>query len=263
MSAQPLAGRRILLTRAVAQLPALAEMVRRRGAVPVAFPCLAVESMPDAIMHAISGLERFSDVLFTSCNGVSSVVDALQSHGMDAARLFAPMRVAAVGKQTAACLIQHGIRADILPETASQDGLVDAYLGSGLPERLLFFRAEEGREALAEALTERGIEVETVPAYRTICPDDDASDVIAMLRDGAVDAVLLGSARAALHYLQRVGDAKLAARPVSVAISQKMAAAAMCGGLHVQLVAKSASFEAMLDILSDHFATERSSYTHE
>jgi len=177
--------------------------------------------------------------------------------------LFAPMRVAAVGNQTADCLNQHGIRTDIVPETASQDGLVDAYLQSGLPERLLFFRAEEGREALAEALTERGIEVETVPAYRTICPHDDASDVIAMLRKGEVDAVLLGSARACLHYLQRVGDATLAARPVSVAISQKMAAAAMCGGLRVQLVAKSASFEAMLDILSDYFATDAITYNHE
>jgi len=254
MSEQPLAGRRILITRTAAQLPALAEMVCRRGAVPVAFPCLAVESMPDAIMQVIAELGRFSDVVFTSCNGVNSVVETLNGHGLDAPKLFASMRVAAVGQRTADCLQQCGIRADIVPEMTSQDGLVDAYRKAGLPRSLLFFRAEEGREALAEALAGQGIEVETVPAYRTVCPGDDASDVQAMLRDGCIDAVLLGSAKAALHYIQRVGDMALAARPVVVAISENMAAATVYEGLGVQLVAKSASFEAMLDILGDHFA---------
>jgi len=255
MSSQPLAGRHILITRAAAQLPALADLVRSRGAIPVPFPCLAVATMPDDIMRAVTQLERFSDVVFTSCNGVTSVVDTLNSVGLDAPALFALMRVAAVGKRTADCLRECGIGVDIVPASASEDGLIDAYRQAGPPRSLLFFRAEEGRDALAEALAEQSIEVQTVPAYRTVCPDEDAPEVLAMLRGGLVDAVLLGSAKAALHYLQRVGDADLAAGPVIVGISENMAAATAREGLKVQLVAKSASFEAMLDILSNHFAT--------
>jgi len=255
MLISPLAGRRILITRAIAQLPALAAMVHGRGAIPVLFPCLTVTVMPDAIMQAISDMEHFSDVVFTSCNGVHSVLAVLNKHGLDAPDLLASVRVAAVGQHTADCLKQCGIRPDIVPETSSQDGLIDAYRKTGLPHRLLFFRAEEGREALAEALTGCNIKVVTIPAYRTVCPDDDASEVRTMLREGRIDGVLLGSAKAAFHYLRRIGDTELAARPVIVTISENMAAATACAGLNVQLVAKSASFEAMLDILSDYFAT--------
>jgi len=256
MSSQPLAGRHILITRAAAQLPALADLVRSRGAIPVSFPCLAVAAMPDDIMRAVSQLERFSDVVFTSCNGVTSVVETLNRFGLDVPVLFASMRVAAVGKRTAECLRECGIMADIVPDMASQDGLIAAYRQAGSPRSLLFFRAEEGRDALADALAQQGVSVQMVPAYRTVCPDEDAPEVLAMLRDGLVDAVLLGSAKAALHYLQRIGDRGLAARPVIVGISENMAAATAREGLDVQLVAKSASFEAMLDILSDHFATD-------
>jgi len=135
MSSQPLAGRHILITRAAAQLPALADLVRSRGAIPVPFPCLAVATMPDDIMRAVTQLERFSDVVFTSCNGVTSVVDTLNSVGLDAPALFALMRVAAVGKRTADCLRECGIGVDIVPASASQDGLIDAYRQAGPPRR--------------------------------------------------------------------------------------------------------------------------------
>ena len=122
-----------------------------------------------------------------------------------------------------------------------------------MPDSLLFFRAEEGRETLAEALSEQGVKVMTVPAYRTICPADDAEDVLTMLQDGHIDAVLLGSTKTALFYLQRTGSLALANRPVIAVISEKMATAARKLGLNVQVVAKDASFEAMLDALARHF----------
>ncbi|MDX8404744.1 MAG: uroporphyrinogen-III synthase [Mariprofundus sp.] len=252
MAASPLAGKHILITRASEQLPALAAMVRKRGAIPVAFPCLAVEPLTNEIMQAVLALEHFSDLLFTSCNGVNSVVEALRSHGMDACSVFASMRVAAVGRYTADCLQQYNIHPAIVPDTASQHGLIDAYKQSGLPRRLLFFRAEEGSDVLAEALAALSVDVVTLPAYRTVCPAEDAPEVVAMLHDGQIDAVLLGSARAATHYLQRLGD--VAAAQLIVGISEKMAATVGQQGLRVQLVAKSASFEAMLDTVTEYFA---------
>jgi len=106
---------------------------------------------------------------------------------------------------------------------------------------------------LAKALVQRGVTVEVVSAYRTICPEGDAGDVISMLQTGDIDAVLLGSAKTAMHYLQRVGSLEVSNRPVIVAISEKMAVAVRDMGLHVQVVAKEASFEAMLDALAEYF----------
>jgi len=65
--------------------------------------------------------------------------------------------------------------------------------------------------------------------------------------------VLLGSAKTAAHYLQRIGSTSLANRPVVVAMSEKMASSALGCGLRVQVVAKKASFEAMLDALAEYF----------
>lgn len=253
MSSSPLAGKRILLSRAAAQLPELAVRVSARGGIPLLFPCLAVEVMCDEIMQALLHVGPCSDVVFTSCNGVDAVVDALARSGQSFSRAMAGMRVAAVGQRTAICLQQHGVTPAIVPQEASQDGLIDAYAQAGLPAHLLFFRAEEGRDALLDALAAQGVGVTMVTAYRTTCPDDDASDVQAMLHAGNVDAVLLGSSRAASHYLRRIGDAELASRPVVVVMSEAMADFARKQGLHVQLVAKSASFEAMLDELAEYY----------
>lgn len=243
-----------MLTRAADQMDALTSAVKARGGIAIHFPCLAVQCLPDRIRQATGRLPGFGDILFTSANGVNCTANTLGS--LDALR---GKRVAAVGQHTADSLHRHGIKADIVPATASQEGLLEAYHMHGLPENLIFFRAEEGRELLAGTLQSLGVRVETVPAYRTVCPDNDASEVLALLQDNAIDAVLLGSSKAVRHYLMRIGDAELADRPLIAAISEQVAGAARNEGLSVQIVAKTASFDAMLDALADFFAMAKES----
>ncbi len=249
MQATYLDGKCILLTRAEHQLDQLSQAVRKYGAIPVRFPCLAVQSQPREINMAVSQLDNYSDVVFTSVNGVQSVaatVDDLQG-------MLRLKRVATVGRKTADALHHAGVEADIVPDIPSQDGLIQAYLKYGLPRRLMFFRAREGRDTLTRALRDRGIDVLLVPAYRTVCPQDDASEVIAALEHADIDAVLLGSTKAARFYVQRIGDIGLAGRPKAVAISEQVAQAARDAGLDVQIVAKTASFEAMLNGLAEFY----------
>jgi uroporphyrinogen-III synthase len=119
----------------------------------------------------------------------------------------------------------------------------------------MFFRAREGRNTLTKALKGQGIEVLLVPAYQTVCPQDDASEIIAALEHADIDAVLFGSTKAARFYVQRIGDIDLAGRPKAVAISEKVAEAARDEGLNVQIVAKTASFDAMLYELAEFYKT--------
>jgi uroporphyrinogen-III synthase len=251
MQATSLDGKRILLTRAEHQLDQLSQAVCESGAIPVRFPCLSVQSQPKEISKAISQLDDYSDVVFTSINGVRSVVATVGN----LKSLLQSKRIAAVGIKTANALHHAGVEADILPDIPSQDGLIQAYLKYGLPRRLMFFRAREGRNALTKALKSRGIDVLLVPAYRTVCPQDDASEIIAALEHADIDAVLLGSSKAARFYVQRIGDIGLAGRPKAVAISKKVAEAARDAGLDVQIVAKTASFGAMLNELAEFYKT--------
>lgn len=246
-------NKRILVTRTRESCPPICRMLESRGAKAVSLPCLAVEGLPHNIMSAAPLLETCSDVLFTSVIGVHAVARAIAAEGRSLPKALQNKRVAAVGGKTAKALAQAGIRIDMIPEKASQDGLLEIYMAHGLPRSLLFFRAEEGRETLAETLSQQSVEVSTVPAYRTVCPSGDASDIISMLQHNSIDAVLLGSTKTALFYLQRIGSLTLANRPVLAGISENMAIASRKAGLNVQVVAKEASFEAMLDALTEYF----------
>ncbi|ATX82866.1 uroporphyrinogen-III synthase/uroporphyrinogen III methyltransferase [Mariprofundus ferrinatatus] len=253
MKLSPLTGKRILLTRAEHQLTEVDRMLRDRGAVPIHFPCLALEPLPHEIDQALPLLEKCSDVLFTSSNGVLALQRFCHDRNRDPALLLAGKRIAAVGDSTAETLRALAINVQIIPNTASQHGLIEAYAVHGMPERLLFYRAEEGSDVLAANLRKQGVEVDTVKAYRTICPQGSAVEIVSMIAAGEIDAVLLGSAKTARHYLQRIGSGRVANAPVVAVISPAMADEAERSGLHVQVVAKTASFEAMLDALADYF----------
>ena len=94
-----------------------------------------------------------------------------------------------------------------------------------------------------------------VHSYRTVCPQRDASDVIQRVQNDEIDAVLLGSPKTARFYIQRIGSIALADQPVIAVISESMAETVRAMGLSVQVVAKHASFDAMLDALSEYFDT--------
>lgn len=256
MATLPLAGRRILLTRASHQLSEPAGQVRRLGGVPVLFPCLKITPLTGPVALALEQLQPEDDILFTSANGVWSVARTADDLHTPMPRLLAGHRIAAVGRSTAACLARLGIEPAIIPQTQSQQGLIEAYEQAGPPRRLVFFRAEEGSDALADHLRGHGCEVRVVPAYRSECAHEDPAPVIAMLRRGEIDAVLLGSSKTAQCYAQRIGDSELAGTPLIVAISRQVADAATAAGLDVRLVAKEASFAAMLQSLVEFYDTQ-------
>jgi len=246
-----LTGKRILITRASGQVEDIAKRIRQCGGMPVAFPCLAVRCCPESIRQSVRLLEGDGvHALFTSTNGVHCVARALRDTFVS---IFESVPVVTIGHHTAKALSDMGVQAAWIPRKASQKGLMDAYRQRGLPARLVFFRAEQGRDILPEALKTAGVDVRLIPAYRTICPDDDATAVIKALKDGGVDAVLLGSSRTAQHYVRRIGNTRLANRPAIAVISGQVANTVRTMNLDVQVVAKEASFASMLDGLEVWF----------
>jgi len=246
-----LAGKHILITRASEQIGSVAKCIRQRGGLPIAFPCLTVTCLAEPVREAVKLLEDNGvQVVFTSANGVHCVAHIL---GDVFVSTFQSIPVVAIGHRTADALNAAGIQAAWMPEKASQEGLIDAYRQRGLPKSLVFFRAEQGRDVFPAAMQTAGVNVHLIPAYRTVCPNDDANAVIQALKDEAIDAVLLGSARTAQHYMRRIGSKNIANRPVIAVISPQVADAVRALDLDVQAVAKEASFASMLDELEAWF----------
>jgi uroporphyrinogen III methyltransferase/synthase len=158
LQARPLHGRTVAVTRARAQASALAARLRSLGAEVVEAPAIRIVGLgaerPD--------LERYDLVCFTSPNGVERLFDFYRD-----ARAFAGATVAAIGPGTARALRERGIEADVVPERAVAEGLVEA-LADVPVERALIARALEGRDVLPDALRARGAEVDVVALYETV-----------------------------------------------------------------------------------------------
>ena len=85
---RPLAGKRIVVTRARAQASALSARLRELGAEVIEMPAIRIEPLDPAPLHA--ALDRLGDydwVMFTSQNAVELVWKAMRARGLDARSL--------------------------------------------------------------------------------------------------------------------------------------------------------------------------------
>ncbi|MDX8409032.1 MAG: uroporphyrinogen-III synthase [Mariprofundales bacterium] len=249
-----LAGRTILVTRAQCQAQATVRAVEQRGGTAALLPCLEVAPIPSGVAMAISALQQDAeaDVLFTSVNGVESLRGGADSVML--LRWIGDRRVVAVGARTAQALCQLGVAYVAQPQEASQLGVAAWWDRHGWPARLIFVRARSGRDDLMPLLAQHSSACDLCCCYQTRVPNDTPSaQIVDMLGHNSLDAVLLGSQETARGFVARVGI-KLARRPLAVAISPRVAEAATAMGLRVQVVAQTASFEAMLDALSCYFS---------
>lgn len=159
---RPLHGRRITVTRARAQASPLAARLRELGADVLEAPAIRTRSL-EAELPILAGHDL---LVVSSPNGADELFAALQRAGLDA-RALAGHRVAAMGPGTARALRAHGIVADVVPERAVAEGLLEALAGVPVASALLL-RAREGRDTLPDGLRARGISVDVVALYETV-----------------------------------------------------------------------------------------------
>ena len=167
---RPLHGEVVAVTRARAQASGLAERLRELGAEVVETPAIRIEPRPveGELLAAVERIGEYALVCFTSPNGVRLLFEALASAGRDA-RALAGATVAAIGPGTAAELLEHGIRADVVPERFVAEALVEALEPVEVDgRRVLVARAAEARDVLPDALRERGADVDVVALYETV-----------------------------------------------------------------------------------------------
>ena len=200
----PLFGRRIVVTRSRKQASGLVESLRALGGSIMELPTIEIvpPEDPGPLDRALGSLGEYDWVCFTSANAVACVRERLSLCGLDA-RAFARTRVAAIGTATADALLGVGLRADLVPETFTAEGLLDkfdAVVGEALQgARVLIPRAREAREVLPEGLRARGAVVDIVEAYRTVRPEPDgpAREALDALSSGEADLVTFTSSSTA------------------------------------------------------------------
>jgi uroporphyrinogen-III synthase len=141
--------------------------------------------------------------VFSSSNGVDAVEERLRRRGRCLAHRPRTLRVAAVGRKTAARLDDLGAAADFVPPAFVADSLVEHFPVSGWGLRLLLPRVQSGgRTLLADAFAAAGARVVEVPAYETRCPTSLPTAALAALDQGRLDAITFSSGKTVLHTAQ-------------------------------------------------------------
>ncbi|HYX86576.1 MAG TPA: uroporphyrinogen-III C-methyltransferase [Gaiellales bacterium] len=163
---RPLHGRRVAVTRARAQASGLRSRLEDLGADVVEAPAIRVEPLP----FDPPDLAAFDVVVLTSANGV----DRLLAGDV---RALAGVTVAAIGGATEAALRARGVVADVVPERAVAESLLEA-LGDVRGRRVLVATAEGARDVLPRGLAERGAGVDVLHLYRAVPEPVDAEDVL-------------------------------------------------------------------------------------
>lgn len=169
----PLAGKRILVTRAQHQAGKLSEGLRALGAEPVEVPVL--EMAPpvsfEPLDRALLQIKNYPWVLLTSANAVRAVSERMAALGIGKNET-ASVQVAAVGPATATAAREGGWQVAVVPEAYVAEGLVSALEAHGLKAcRVLLARAEVARDVIPEALRAQGVVVDVVDAYRNRIPE--------------------------------------------------------------------------------------------
>ncbi len=210
---RPLFGKRVVVTRALAQGAALASALAAAGADVAPLPCLAIAPPEDpaAFAAAIADISAHDGVIVSSKSGAAALARALGDAGHDA-RVLAGRRVVAIGRSTAAALRGVGLRADLVPEDARSEGLVAALAERDwLGRRWLHVRADEGRDALGAAIAAAGGSYTLAIAYRTLRPDVPPLLVRSLLpvSEGGegFDAICFASGKTARHCLATLAEA--------------------------------------------------------
>jgi uroporphyrinogen-III synthase len=195
-------GRTIAVTRAEGQIGAARRLFERAGARVIDLPALVVDPPDDwgPLDDALAELDQFHWIVFSSANGVEAVQRRLARRGGSLEHRPAGLRIAAVGRKTAACLEDLGAPADFVPPSFVADSLVEHFPVSGWGLRLLLPRVQSGgRTVLAEAFATSGARVVEVAAYETRCPEALPSSAQLAIETGQLDALTFSSGKTVSH----------------------------------------------------------------
>jgi len=210
MSALPLAGRRVLVTRAAHQAGKLSDALRALGAEPVEVPVLEIRPPESyqALDLALRSLNTYDWIIFTSGNTIAAVHVRMTDLGISLSGLRP--RFAAVGEATAQAVEKTlHVEAALTPREYVAESLVAELAPQIAGKRVLLARAAIARDVIPDALRAAGAHVDVVDAYRNVLPEKAPQKLRAAVKLG-LDATTFTSSSSVTHLAEA---AKLAAVP--------------------------------------------------
>ena len=203
---RPLFGKRIVVTRTREQASDLVAKLEENGADCLEYSTIHIEPVVDysRVDQAIEHIGDYQWLLFTSLNAVTYFFKRLYEKERDSRHLAGP-KIAVVGKATAEELKKYGIKADLIPEKFTGEGLAEALMQTRVSgTRILLPRALRASEILPETLIDAGAAVTIAPVYQNVPPQGRKDELREQLQNGTIDLVTFTSSSTVDNFLTMV-----------------------------------------------------------
>ena len=218
VTAGPLAGKRIVVTRAHRQADGLSSLLRNFGADVVEAPVIEIRPPDsfDALDTALKDILQYDWLILTSVNGVEALFSRLEPLGMSVDSLQ-HLKIAAIGPATEERIQDHGLVVDVLPQHYVAEDVVRSLRKLVKGEKILLARAKVARDLIPEELRHCGAQVDVVEAYQTMIPDD-AKQRVSEIFDGSSlpDAITFTSSSTVKNFLSVVVGTQIPAKLAKV-----------------------------------------------
>ena len=199
--AQPLLGKRIVVTRARAQAATLGSRLEALGAEVVEFPTIEMQPPESyaALDAAIKTLQSYDWLIFTSVNGVEQFL--ARARHLNKTVTESKTKFAAIGPETAKKLEAAGIQNCLVPKRYQAEGILEMLTPEAMRnKKVLIPRAATARDILPETLRQWGAEVDVVEAYRTVLPKEGMSEVKILLSGHKADVITFTSSSTVANF---------------------------------------------------------------
>jgi uroporphyrinogen III methyltransferase/synthase len=263
-ASQPLAGKRIVVTRAPEQAGELIRELEQMGAEVLILPtvCFAPPSDWQPLDSALRAIGEFDWILLTSQNAVRFLAQRCRELKLD---VKSPQSrkpsVAAVGPATAQAASEAGFQVDYTAKVRSGENLAQELHASLRNGRVLLPRSDRADDRLPNLLQNAGARVTEVIAYRTAVPKTLDTRIVDRVQRDEVDAIVFASPSAYHNLSDVIGGeqlAELSARVDFAAIGPTTARALRDGGVRVAIEANESSAAGLADAIAKHYQRQLS-----
>jgi len=256
---RPLWGKTVVVTRSRQQASKLVALLAAAGARCLEVPTLEIGPPDDfaPLDEALTRLDQFHWLVFTSANGVAAFMARLFGQGKDV-RVLGQAKIAAIGPATAQALAEFGLKADVVPSAFKAEVLLQALSPLVAPgSRILLARAQIAREVLPQGLVRLGAKVDVAPVYKSRLPHEIPPEAEATLKEGQVDILTFTSSATVHNFARLLGKERfqvLAATATLAAIGPITAATLGEYGLSPQIEPADYTIPALAQAIIDHYS---------
>lgn len=251
----PLAGRRVVVTRAREQAGPLCEQLERLGAEVVALPLIRISAAADPAIRTdvFSEIGTYEWLVFSSANGVRYFFDAFFAKFQDI-RALGLLRIAAVGPATATAVRALHLAVEVMPKKHVAEELADALIANQSMEnvKVLVVTGDRNRDVIVQKLNDARAIVDQMPVYKTESTDLGEDAVAEGFRRRGADAILFTSSSGVLSFVDQAGVlalAKGATQPLAGSIGPVTSDAMRKVGMPIGFEAHESTIEGLIRAL--------------